>query len=204
MRRASDFDPKRTFAIDSNRCIHLAQALTLFINRGSPLNNSKLIWLLGSLIFLVTINIGMTAYVAFRPSVVSVPEKSGAVAESVISQASAKDFANGIVSLYNQKDGSGLYAKFDDLARVQFSKEQLAEKLLKLHSLLGNVGEVAFSHAEIAGTNDGRTYYNLLYRVTLVGGQFAHGTMKLTVSQGPSGFSLYGFFLFGGEDQAAQ
>jgi hypothetical protein len=178
--------------------------LTLFFNQETPLNNSKLIWLLGSLIFLVTVNIGITSYVAFRPSVASAPAKSGAVGESVISQASAKDYANAIVSLYNQKDVTGLYAKFDDLARVQFSKEVLAEKVLKLHSLLGNVGEVAFSNAEIAGINDGRTYYNLIYRVTLVGGQFPHGKMKLLVLQGPSGFSLYGFFLYGGEDQPGQ
>lgn len=155
--------------------------------------NNKIVWLL---VLLVSGNLALTAYLTLRPAAV-VAAATAAVGESVISESKANDLAKEIVALYNKNDPTGLYAKLDNLARVQISQEQLTRQIQKLHSLLGEVSNYAYTNSEIAGTSGGKTFYNLNYKVALSGGTFAHGTMKLTVVKNSDGFGLVGLFING-------
>ncbi|PIQ36283.1 MAG: hypothetical protein COW59_13350 [Lysobacterales bacterium CG17_big_fil_post_rev_8_21_14_2_50_64_11] len=105
--------------------------------------------------------------------------------------------AQAIATIYNRQDITALYAKFDQLARIQITQQQLSDQISRLHNLIGDVDEIAYSHAELAGTKDGRTFYNLHYKVTLVSGPFKQATLKLSVVKADAGYSLFGFFLNG-------
>lgn len=149
------------------------------------------------IIVLLTINIGLTAYIAFGtrsgPSAV-LSEKT---TTNAISRAEADKLAAEIVPLFNAGDIPTLYARFDPLAKVQFTQEKLATDMEKLGKLLGSIKECAYSHAELAGKQGGRTYYFLYYEVRLSGGTFPTGELKVTVTRTDTGISLFGFFLNG-------
>ncbi|MEP6897853.1 MAG: hypothetical protein ABI870_04930 [Rhodanobacter sp.] len=157
--------------------------------------NNKMVWLL---VLLVTGNLALTAYVALRPAAVGAAA-TAAAGESVISESKANDLAKDFVALYNKKDPVALYAKLDNLARVQISQEQLAQQIQKLHSVLGDVTNYAYVNSELAGTTDGKAFYNANYKVALSGATFAHGTMKLTFVKNSDGFGLVGLFINGAD-----
>lgn len=152
-------------------------------------------WPILLLTILVTINIGLTSYVAFRPSVAVTTTPSAAVPDSVISEAEATSLAKDLIPLYNNQDVSGLYQRFDALARVQFSEKQLSEQLIKLVPSFGTVNDFAYSYANISGTDAGRTFYTLHYKVQLSGAAFEHGDLTLTVTKKDKGLALFGFFI---------
>jgi len=158
--------------------------------------NNKIVPLLISLIVLVAINIAVTSYVALRAPVVA-PTASTLVDESIVSEEKAAALAKLLIGRYNANDVSGLYAIFDDFAKAQISQEQLTEQITKLHSVLGSVGTYAYDRAELAGTDAGRTFYNVHYKVALSGSPFSHGTLKLTVVKRGGELRLVGFFLNG-------
>lgn len=162
--------------------------------------NNKIVWLL---LLLVSANLVLTAYVALRPTTVATAA-SAAVGTSVISEANANDLAKDIVAIYNKNDPGALYAKLDNLARVQISQEQLTQQVQKLHALLGDVTNYAYTHAELAGTHEGKSFYNLKYHVALSGGSFAHGTMKLTFVKNSGGFGLVGIYINGTDSGSPQ
>lgn len=162
--------------------------------------NNKIVWLL---LVLVSGNLALTAYLVLRPATVGAAA-SAAVGESVISESKAHDLAKDIVALYNKNDTVGLYAKLDNLARVQISQEQLTRQIQKLHSLLGSVSNYAYTNSQLAGTSEGRTFYNVNYQVALSGGSFAHGTLKLTLVKNSDGFGLVGIFINGSDTGAGR
>ena len=162
--------------------------------------NNKLVWLL---LLLVSANLALTAYVVLRPAPAGATA-AAVVDKSVISESNANALAKDVVALYNKSDPSALYAKLDNLARVQISQEQLTQQVQKLHSLLGDVTNYAYTNAEVAGTHDGKTFYNLNYNVALSGATFAHGTMKLTFVRNADGFGLVGIFINGSDTGAGR
>lgn len=149
------------------------------------------------IIALLTANLGLSAYIAFRPSPISVDASPKEVATSDITTGQARKLSEALIPLYNQKKFDALYEQFDLLAKVQFSKEQLATQIDKLHSMLGQIDGCAYSHATVAGTQGGRTFYTLHYKVSLSGGQLSNGDLTLTVTRNAEGFGLFGFFING-------
>jgi hypothetical protein len=149
------------------------------------------------IIALLVANLGISAYTAFRPSLRSGTSPAERIATSEITKAQAEKIADTVIPVYNTKDSSALFDLFDPLAQIQFTKEDLATQIEKLSVLMGQIDSSAYSHATIAGNNDGRTYYTLHYKVRLTGGQIPTGEMTLNVVKNGTGLILYGFFIKG-------
>ena len=103
--------------------------------------------------------------------------------------------AERIVKRYNANDLDGLYAEFSDVARMQFSKEKLRESMGKLHSVVGIVDDYAYSHTAAVGSQDGKQFKTIFYKVRLSGGSIPTGEMKITVVNEGGSLAVYGFFL---------
>lgn len=154
--------------------------------------------LLYALLVLVALNLGLTIYfqaAKSQPAADLSASAGGAVAQ--ISDQEAMALGHSVVDLYNANDAHGLYLKFDDLARLQFTEQGLGEKISKLQSMIGRVQDFAYSNAEVAGKSGGRTYLTLNYRARLTGGTFNSGAIKLTVAMKDGKPSLFGFFING-------
>jgi len=155
------------------------------------------------IIVLLIANLGLTAYTAFRPTPAAVAATgkeattAADAATAAVGKGDASQLAEIIVRLYNKKDLSMLYEQFDPLARVQFTKEQLSAQMEKFNTLIGRIESYAYSHATLAGNQDGRTYYTLHFKVSLSGGSFSVGNMTFTVVRNAEGLGLFGFFING-------
>ncbi len=150
------------------------------------------------MIALLVANLGLSAYIAFRPSSVPTAAPAKDATTTAISEGEANKLADTLVPLYNQKDFSALYDRFDRLAQAQFTKTQLTEQIEKLGSLLGRIEKYAYSHATVAGAQSGRNFYTLHFKVSLSGGPIPNGDMTLTVARIGDGLGLFGFFVSGG------
>jgi len=149
-----------------------------------------------TIIGLLLLNLGITSYLVFRPNTPATT--TGSVATKIeISEAEASSLATEATRLYNAKDSAGLYDKFDSIAKAQLTKEQLTTQLAQLYPVMGTISDAAFSDAVLAGTDGGRDYYNLNYKVRLTGGPFNSGDMKLTVTRRDGHLRLVGFFING-------
>ncbi len=162
----------------------------------------SIVWLLAVLIALVSANLALTAYVAFKAPAQAV-EAKGSVGSAVIPAKDAQLLADAFLERYNRRDADAVYASLERLAQVQIGKQKLTAQVEKLHNILGQVTESAYTHAEVAGSSDGNTYYNLFYKVSMTG-QIPRGTMKLMVLKDGDRLGLVGFFLYGSESTADQ
>jgi hypothetical protein len=153
------------------------------------------------IIALLVANLGLSAYTAFRPVPAPAVGLSKDEVTSAISSIEAIKLEEALVPLYNAKNVSALYERFDPLAKVQFTKEQIAAQMEKLSTFLGHIEGCAYSHATMAGTQGGRTYYTLHYKVSLSGGPIPNGDLTITVARNVEGLSLFGFFINGGTSQ---
>jgi hypothetical protein len=147
-----------------------------------------------AIISLLILNLGATSYIALRPA-------EHATATAVVnkpvdvSEAQALELAEFAVRLYNGKDSAAFYEAFDGIAKAQLTQEQLATQLDQLYPVMGSVSDAAFSSATFAGSDGGRDYYQLSYKVRLTGGPFSSGDMKLTVIRRDGQLGLVGFFI---------
>jgi hypothetical protein len=148
-------------------------------------------------------NLGLSAYIAFRPSPTPTAMPSKEIATPDIATDQAKKLSGALIPLYNQKDIPALYDLFDPVAKVQITRDQVAAQIEKLATILGRIEDCAYSHATVAGIQEGRTYYTLHYKVSLSGGQLRAGNMTLTVVRNPDGLGLFGFFLNGSSAQGS-
>ncbi len=155
-----------------------------------------------AIIGLLLLNLGVTSYSVFRPANTISETPSAATVD--ISEAEASGLATEVVKIYNAKDDTALFAKFDSLAKAQLTQEQLTAQMNNLYPVMGTISDTAFSSAELAGTDGGREYYNLNYKVRLAGGPFSTGDMKLTVTRREGGLGLVGFFINGTSQQGRQ
>lgn len=149
-----------------------------------------------AIIFLLALNLGATSYGTFWKSDSSIDAQAKAKT-SDISERKALELANEVLALYTAKDTAALYAKFDGVAKAQLTQEQLATQLENLYPVLGIPGSPAYVGSVLAGSDGGRDYFNLNYKIKLTGGPFSSGDMKLTVTERDSGLSLVGFFING-------
>jgi len=149
-----------------------------------------------TIIGLLMLNLGVTGYLVVRSeqSAVLATEAKPAID---IPDAEANRLAAEVVKLYNARDTPALFNKFDSLAKAQLTQEQLTAQLEQLYPVLGTISDSAFSDAVLAGTDGGRDYYHLNYKVRLTGGPFTAGDMKLTVTRREGGLGLVGFFVNG-------
>ena len=74
----------------------------------------------------------------------------------------------------------------------------------KLGTLVGRIEGCAYSHATVAGTEGGRTYYTLHYKVSLSGGPIPNGDLTITVTRNADGLGLFGFFINGSSNLRGQ
>jgi hypothetical protein len=149
-----------------------------------------------AIIALLLINVSITAYSVLRESP-SARQPDSAESKLHISDSQASDLAGDLVKLYNAKDSVALYQKFDSLAKAQLTQEQLTSQLTQLYPVLGTISDTAFSNAVMAGSDGGRDYYHLNYKVRLKGGPFTAGDMRLTVTPREGGFGIMGFYING-------
>lgn len=149
------------------------------------------------IITLLVANLGLSSYIAFRPSPVTNAGSSNKEVSTAIKEGEANKIAATVIALYNAKNTEALYEQFDPLAKAQFTRQQLDSQMEKLSSLLGRVENCAYSHATAAGNQNGRDYYVLHFKVGLSGGPFASGDLTLSVSRTTGGLGLFGFFLNG-------
>lgn len=153
------------------------------------------------IVVLLMANLGMTTFIAFR----SPPSAGGASTQaettSDVTVSEANKMGEAMVALYNSRNIDAIFNQFDPLAQVQFSKEQLATQVEKLVSVVGRIESHAYSHATAAGSQGGRKYYVLHYKVRMSGGTLPNCTMTITVSRKPEGLSLFGFFINGTTNQ---
>jgi hypothetical protein len=149
------------------------------------------------IIVLLVANLGLSAYTAFRPSPAPAVEGTKAKTTSAVGVAEADKIAESIVGLYNTKDTAALYDKFDQLAKVQITKQHFSSQMEKMVPLIGRIESFAYSHATSAGTQNGREYYILHYKVSLSGGPFSAADMTITVTRNADGLGLFGFFING-------
>lgn len=156
------------------------------------------------IIALLIANLGLSSYIAFRPSPRPNAEFSKDAPTFAITELEANKAAETVVPLYNEKNISALYERFDPLAKVQFTKEQLAGQIEKLSTLIGGIESYAYSHATVAGIQGGRTYYSLHYKVRLKGGPFPFGELTLTVVRNADGLGIFGLFINGNTGQRGQ
>jgi hypothetical protein len=149
-----------------------------------------------TIIGLLLLNLGVTSYLVFKPSSSAVATESAA-STSNVSEVEANKLAAEVTKLYNAKDDTALFNKFDSIAKAQLTQEQLTAQLSQLYPLMGTISDTAFSSAVLAGSDSGRDYYNLNYKVRLTGGPFNTGDMKLTVTRREGDLGLVGFFING-------
>lgn len=151
-----------------------------------------------AIIGLLLLNFGATSYIALRPT-----EREAATATALaakpadVTEAEALELAEVAVRLYNGKDSAAFYEAFDGIAKAQLTQEQLAAQMEQLYPIMGSVSDAAFSSAVSAGSDGGREYYQLNYKVRLTGGLFTSGDMKLTVIRRDGQLGLVGFFING-------
>lgn len=163
-----------------------------------------------AIIGLLLVNVGLTAFSIFgdggkRIASTTHAENVGSAEMKLeVKDAHALALANGVVALYNARDNAGLYARFDPLAKAQLTQAQLDEQLSKLYPVMGSVSDVAFSNVALAGSDGGREYYHLNYKVRLAGGPFSTGDMRLTVTPRDDELGLVGFFINGVSQHSGQ
>jgi hypothetical protein len=154
-----------------------------------------------AIIGLLVLNLAATAYLVFRQPAASAGAPAKALAAVDITEAEAMTLANELVGIYNDKDNSALFERFDGLAKAQLTREQLDQQMAKLYPLMGSISDPAFSNAVLAATEGNREFYHLTYKVRLSGGPFSAGEMKLTVTRRDNGLGLMGFFVNGTSQQ---
>jgi hypothetical protein len=149
-----------------------------------------------AIIALLALNLGITSYATFWRSA-RVPHEKVQSGTPDISESKALELANEVLALYNSRDAAGLYAKFDGVAKAQLSQEQLTAQLENLYKVLGTPSAPAYVGSVLAGSDGGRDYFNLNYKIKLSQGPFSSGDMRLTVTQRGDGLTLVGFFING-------
>lgn len=153
------------------------------------------------IITLLIANLGLSAYIAFRLLPARKTGSSKDTTTTAVPASEANKLAEAIIPLYNEKNISAFYDRFDQLAKVQFTKEQLTAQIEKLSAIFGRIEGCAYSHATIADAQGGRTYYTLHHIVNLSSGSFSTGNLTLTVIRNADGLGLLGFFINGTSGQ---
>lgn len=149
------------------------------------------------IIILLLANLALTAYAIFKPPAGVAQVDAAASGMADVNDAEAHALASEFIAIYNADDLDRLYDEFDPLAKAQITKEQLGEQLTQVRTLIGSISDPAFSSALMAGTDNGRQYINLMYKVRLSERAFSAGDMKLTATRREKGLSLVGFHVTG-------
>lgn len=98
---------------------------------------------------------------------------------------------------YNRHDMDALYEVFDDIFKMQLSKEKLEEQLGSTMELVGKVDSATYSGFKKLSGQDGIELYELNYVVKLSGGHFSIGTMTINIINRPQKVGIVGFFING-------
>ncbi len=144
--------------------------------------------LLTLILILLAVNVAMTSKLLMqKPSSAVMAEKSATLSTEI-----AKAWGKNVVELYNREDYQGLYALFNEQAKVKISQEQLQQQLQKLHALFGNIEEYALTNSVKMGEKGGELYYQLSFNVRVKGPNVEQGTLTISMIMQDDKASLYG------------
>lgn len=154
-------------------------------------------WLSIAILVVVVTNLTLTAWLWLeRGNVATVATTAEPSLPEFADDAYLQTIADHFVALYNADDAAVFYAEFDQLARIQFTEDELKDELSKLNSVIGQVDSTAFIEFEY-NKYGSYSLYVLHYRTRLSGGAFPSGRLKLTVVDRGDHFGLIGFNLVG-------
>ena len=105
--------------------------------------------------------------------------------------------ASRITEAYNRNDLDALYGEFDDLAKIQISREKFREQIGSLIELVGQVESWAFAGWQRIPNQGMLPTYQLNYLVRLSGERFAGGSMAINVVDRGESVGVIGFFVNG-------
>ena len=153
--------------------------------------------LLGAVLVLVVINLTLTSILFMRqPHQADFPAQESASLDADI----ARTWGRRVVELYNRQDHEGLYALFDEKARVKISYQQLKQQLEKLHELFGDIEQTAFVNSARIGKIGSEYYYQLLFNVRVKRSGKGAATLKITVIDDNQTISLFGVRINASQD----
>ncbi len=101
-----------------------------------------------------------------------------------------------ISSRFNAEDFSGLYDRFDDLAKVELDRADTIDLMRKMRIGFGSVSDGIYSHHELTGDSKGRKSYTIYYRAKLTGGEMipeTTGYLKALVFTSGQSYGFTGF-----------
>jgi hypothetical protein len=98
---------------------------------------------------------------------------------------------------YNRNDLDAVYAEFDELTKVQVSREKFREQMGSVSEVVGRVDSFAFAGWQKIPNQGGLPQYQLNYLVRLSGGRFSGGAMSINVVDRGESVGVIGFFING-------
>lgn len=110
--------------------------------------------------------------------------------------ATAREWGDRVIALYNRQDHEALHALFSGRARVKISQQQLDKQLEKLHKYFGEVEDSAYSTSVRVGVQGGVEYYQLFFNLR-VSGSAGPATMTVSLASQGGRESLYGMRING-------
>lgn len=90
---------------------------------------------------------------------------------------------------YNQENYDSLYQVFGELAKAQFSPEDIKREFEKLKKTVGKVETYAYSHYTYKGFNEGADWYTVFYKTRYTNGA---GNIKITVRSTDTNWEIAG------------
>jgi len=131
----------------------------------------------------------LTGYILMKQTVqTNIVNDSVESLDSSIAQAWGKK----VTEMYNQQDHQGLYALFNEKAKVKISHHQLESQLKKLFHLFGEIEQSAFISAENIGEKGGELYYKLLFNIRVKDPSKRLATLTISIVSKSEKVSLYG------------
>jgi hypothetical protein len=156
--------------------------------------------LLYVILAILVLNLALTAALWLRTGVSSPisgePVEDQAGLPPYLDATSRETLASDLAQLYNSEEYQAFYDRFDPLAKIQFSEEDLREQLGQFRQLLGRIEASAYSHHESTRHGDFHAYA-IYYKVRLSDGAFPQGDLKVSVIDRGDRAGLFGFLING-------
>jgi hypothetical protein len=158
--------------------------------------------LLVALLAIAAANLGVSLLqttILVRRAAPGVPEAEQLPAK--FSAGELRRIADTVVGPYNSDDLTGLYALFDDIAKVQVTRPKFIEQIGSLKATVGRVESSAFAGWERIPNQGMLPTYQLRYVVRLSGQRLSTGTMMINVVDRGDTVGVLGIFINGAIQQ---
>jgi hypothetical protein len=132
-----------------------------------------------------------------QPATVAASPAAGDPFAGRFDSAAMATIARRVVEPYNRDDSDAIYQAFDDIAKVNLTRDEFEKQLKPMYELIGKIDTVAYESARKTQDQGGLNTYEVKYAVKLSGGRFKAGEMILHVFDRGSDLGIYGFFVTG-------